>query len=367
MAHPSNTPENQAAWLLASKATLTVGPAPYNPPGPGQLVVRSHAVGINPIDWAKQLLGDAILPHIRYPTVMGEDVAGIVVAVGDGVTRFRVGDRVLAVAAVIPSNSYPEGGFQHYTVVREWLTTPLPESISFERACVLPLALITSSLGLFGKDYLGLDLPTVPPPPPRPAAPDTSTTGDGTPSRVVIITAGASAVGGTAVQLAASAGYEVVSTSSPKNFEYVKRLGAMHVFDYKSASIVDDLCAAVRGRQLCGCFSIGDGTADVLGEVLTRHEGLGPTCMTIARAEGKHSIESDSDVDVKFVLISPVVIGPESPVRLIFQEFLPRALAEGQFVPAPEPEVVGKGLDKIQDAFTVHRQGVSAKKIVVAI
>ena len=48
-------------------------------------------------------------------------------------------------------------------------------------------------------------------------------------------------------------------------------------------------------------------------------------------------------------------------------QFLPRALAERQLVPAPEPEVVGKGLDKIQDAFMVHKQGVSAKKIVVAL
>jgi len=357
----AQAPENQAAWLSASKATpLEVGPAPYTPPGPGQLVVRNSALGINPVDRAKQFLGDAFLPHIQYPIVLGEDVSGTVVAVGDGVSRFHVGDRVLAVASAIPSNTPAEGGFQLYTVVREWLTTPLPEHISFEQACVLPLALLTASFGLFSKDYLGLDLPTVPA---RPAPTSTN----GKTSRVVIIAGGASAVGGTAIQLAASAGYEVVSTASPKNFDYVKRLGAAHVFDYKSDTVADDLSAAVRGCQLCGCFSIGDGTADVLAAVLARHEGPGPTTMCIARAEGKYSVESDSGVEVKFILIDPIAIGPESPVRPIFEEFLPRALAERQLVPAPDTEVVGKGLEKIQDAFEVHKQGVSAKKIVVAL
>ena len=69
---------NQAAWLNESKATLVVS---YTPPGPGQLVVRNAAIGINPIDWLKQFLGENILPHIRYPTIFGEDVAGTVVAV----------------------------------------------------------------------------------------------------------------------------------------------------------------------------------------------------------------------------------------------------------------------------------------------
>lgn len=351
----AQAPENQAAWLPASKVTpLQIGPAPYTPPGPGQLVVRNHALGINPVDWAKQLLGDALLGYVRYPIVIGEDVSGTVVAVGDGVSRFRVGDRVLAVAGALTSNVPAEGGFQLYTVVREWFATPLPEHVSFEQACALPLALLTASTGLFSKDYLGLDLPTVP------ARPTTST--DGNPSRVVIVAGGASAVGGTAVQLAASAGYEVVSTASPKNFDHVKRLGAAHVFDYKSATLVDDLSAAVRGRQLCGCFSIGDGTADLLADVLARHEG--PTSMRIARAEGKHSVESGSGVEVNFIIND---ISPESPARPVFEEFLSRALAERQFVPAPEPQVVGKGLDKIQDAFMVHKQGVSAKKIVVAL
>ncbi|KAI6081042.1 GroES-like protein [Hypoxylon rubiginosum] len=351
----TESPKNQAAWLPASKVTpLQIGPAPYTPPGPGQLVLKNSALGINSVDWAKQMLGDVLLGHIKYPIVLGVDVSGTVVEVGEGVKRFRVGDRVVGTAASITSSIAAEGGYQLYTVIREWLAAPLPEQISYEQASVLPLAILTASHGLFSPDYLALDLPAVP-------------TRSGNTTRSVIITGGASAVGSTAIQLAVSAGYEVVSTASPKNFEYVKKLGATHVFDYHSETVIEDVCAAVKGRHLAGGYSIGDGSADLLAAVLAKHEGP-TTNKMIALAGGTNNESSNNTgVNVKFILIDPAAIGPDSVVSHIYEDYLPLALAEGQFVPAPEPEVVGMGLEKIQDAFMIHMQGVSAKKIVVEL
>lgn len=257
----AQTPENKAAWLPASKVTpLQIGPAPYTPPGPGQIVVKNGALGINSVDWAKQLLGEGLLGYISYPFILGEDVAGTVVEVGEGVERFRVGDRVVATASAVSVNSALEGGFQLYTVIREWMAAPLPDSIPFEQAAVVPLAVLTASHGLFDADYLGLDLPTVPA--------RQSSSG----KRAVIITGGSSVVGSTAIQLAVSAGYEVVSTASPKNFDYVKSLGATHVFDYKSDTVADDIVAAVKGLHLAGGYSIGDGSVSLLAAVLAKHE-----------------------------------------------------------------------------------------------
>lgn len=346
--------ENQAAWLPASKVTpLQIGPAPYTRPGPGQLVVKNSALGINSVDWAKQMLGEDLLNHIKYPIVLGADVSGVVVEVGEGVEHFCVDDRVVAAAASITTSNPTEGGFQIYTVVHEWLAAPLPESISHEQASVLPLALLTASHGLFSKDYLALDLPTVP--------------ARGKTKRAIIITGGASAVGSSAIQLAVSASYDVVSTASPKNFDYVKKLGATHVLDYKSETVVSDLAAAVRDHDLAGGYSIGDGFANLLTAVLARHEG-GKTNKFVSLSGGSFTgRKGEAGVEVKFIVLDAAAISSGSMTAQMFNSYLPRDLAEGQFVPAPEPQGFGKGLEKIRDAFMVSMQGVSAKKIVVTL
>ncbi|CAP80243.1 hypothetical protein E8E15_006375 [Penicillium rubens] len=351
----AQTPENKAAWLSASGVMpLEIGPAPYTSPGPHQIVVKNSALGINSVDWAKKMLGENLLGYIRYPFVLGEDVAGTVVEVGEGVERFHVGDRVVAAAAAISTNISPEGGFQLYTVIREWLATPLPDSITFEQASVIPLAILTASYGLFDTGYLGLDLPTVP-------------ARQSSDRRAVIITGGSSAVGSTAIQLAVSAGYKVVSTASPKNFDYVKKLGAAHVFDYKSDTVVEDISAAVEGFHLAGGYSIGDGSIDLLAAVLSKHQGPSLNKF-IALAGGKPGGGSiDPSIQIKFILLGPDAAASDTVVSNIYKGYLPDALANGQFVPAPEAFVVGKGLDKIQEAFGVHMQGVSAKKIVVSL
>ncbi|KAJ5272898.1 Polyketide synthase enoylreductase [Penicillium angulare] len=349
-------PENKAAWLPASKVNpLSISSAPYTAPGHHQIVVKNSALGINSVDWAKQLIGEGLLGHIRYPFILGEDIAGTVVEVGDGVDRFNVGDRVIATASAISANDALEGGFQLYTVVREWMAARLPDSITFEQASVLPLALLTASHGLFDSDYLGLDLPSAP-------APQES--GD---KGTVIITGGSSAVGSTAIQLAVSAGYDVISTASLKNFEYVKNLGASYVFDYKSETVVDDISAVVKGLHLTGGYSIGDGSINLLAAVLAKHDGPS-TNKFIALAGGQlGSGAVDPSVEVKFILLGPDAIGADSVISKVYTNYLPDALLNGQFVPAPEPVVVGKGLEKIQEAFGIHMQGVSAKKIVVSL
>ncbi|KAL4905454.1 hypothetical protein BDW74DRAFT_152652 [Aspergillus multicolor] len=351
-------PENKAAWLPASKVTpLQISSAPYPRPGPHQIVVKNRALAINSVDWAKQMLGDALLGYISYPFILGEDIAGTVVEVGDAVERFRPGDRVVATASAISVNDAREGGFQLYTPVREWMAAPLPDDISFERASVLPLALLTASHGLFDPAYLALNLPV---------PTDTTTTNT---DHAVIITGGASAVGSTAIQLAVAAGYTVLSTASPQNHAYVKSLGAAHVFDYKTepAQLVEQICSAARGLHLAGGFSIGDGSVDLLAAVLAKHEGPSTTKF-IALAGGQPTGGAlDPSVEVKFILLGPDSVASGSVAAKVYTGYLGGALASGRFVPAPEAVVVGEGLESIQEAFGIHMQGVSAKKIVVSL
>ena len=152
-------PSNRAAWLTAkSVRPLEVKPAPYTPPGESEIVVKNGAIAVNPIDWYKQVVGDLLFSHIKYPFILGSDLAGEVVEVGKGVARFKVGDHVLghAVGMDARSNRSAEGAFQEYAVVRANLASPIPSSMPYESACVLPLCLSTAACGLFQKDYLAL-------------------------------------------------------------------------------------------------------------------------------------------------------------------------------------------------------------------
>ncbi|KAI1098445.1 GroES-like protein [Jackrogersella minutella] len=371
---------NSAAWLPDKCINLQVGPAPYTPPKSGQIVVKNAALAINPVDWMKQQAGSLILGYVKMPCILGGDVAGEVVEVGSDVERFRVGDRVIGQAAACAPNSNDpaEGAFQHYTVLREHLAAVIPDGMPYEQAVVLPLALLTAACGLFHEDFLALDPPAVPATPPSN-------------NRAIIITGGASSVGSNAVQLAVSAGYQVYSTASPKNFALVEKLGATQVFDYHSNALVDDLVGALQGKSVAGAFVVGDGAAEACTKVLRRCGGstnkfiafagsITPpdafkSLLNTAKFMGSMGlwfgqralVSCFTGVRTKFVEGEDICRPDNVASRLVFRDFLPKALATGQFIPAPELMVVGKGLDKIQEAMDLQMKGVSARKVVVLL
>jgi NADPH:quinone reductase-like Zn-dependent oxidoreductase len=110
--------------------------------------VAGVAPAINPLDWIIQVAGNVAYRWLKYPTVLGSDVAGEVAEIGQAVTRFRVGDRVLghAVGSDKDSNTAAEGGFQQYTVVLERMAAPIPDMMPFEDAAVLPLGVSAAKI-----------------------------------------------------------------------------------------------------------------------------------------------------------------------------------------------------------------------------
>jgi len=159
-------PSNTAAWLTAAKANpLKVKTAPYTPPRENEIVIKNGAVAINPVDWLKQDMGDMMFSWIKYPFVLGSDVAGEVVEIGPAVTRFKVGDRIVGHAIGIGQkyNSSAKGAFQTYTVLFAHMASPIPSTLSYESAAVLPLGASTAACGLFQKDQLALQYPSVSP------------------------------------------------------------------------------------------------------------------------------------------------------------------------------------------------------------
>ena len=372
-------PTNTAAWLPAPYARLEVGPAPYTSPGPDQIVVRNHAIAVNPLEWIIQVAGPVVYRWLTYPTVLGSDVAGEVVEVGSAVTRFRVGDRVLghAVGTDKDANAAAQGGFQEHTVVLETLAAPIPDAMSFPSAAVLPLGLSTAACGLFQRDQLALRLPTA----------DAPSTG-----QTVLVWGGSTSVGSNAVQLAVAAGYEVVSTASPHNADHVRSLGASQVFDYASPTVVRDIVAALAGHTLAGAFAIGNGSTDACTEIVSAR-GSGRKFVAVASTPISFASLTAKDrprfalprlllrqglagvptavrgrvrgVSSKFVFGSSLKNNEVGPA--IYRDFLPAALADGRYRAAPEALVVGHGLGDVQHALDVQAGGVSAKKVVVEL
>ncbi|KAJ5538122.1 Polyketide synthase enoylreductase [Penicillium frequentans] len=375
-------PSNRAAWLSAKSARpLEIKTAPYTPPAANEIVIKNGAIAINPVEWSKQLVGDLMFSWIKYPFILGNDLAGAVVEVGQEVTRFKPGDRVLGHAlSMDPTvNKNSEGAFQEYTVVRANMASPIPDTLSYEEACVLPLGLSTAACALFQKDTLALNYPDA----------SAAATGESKKTRneALVIWGGSSSVGCNAIQLATAAGYDVFTTASPKNFDFVTSLGATKVFDYRSKMVIADILKALNGKKPVGAIAIGNGSTEACMEILSKTNGSKhvaqisfpwpektptTTLALVGAMMGlmwwNFSIFIQSKikgVTAKFVFGSSLYNNEVGGI--IYDEFLPEALAQGSFVAAPKPLVAGKGLEKIQEAMDLHMKGVSAKKVVVSL
>ncbi|CZR60598.1 uncharacterized protein PAC_10494 [Phialocephala subalpina] len=211
-------------------------------------------------------------------------------------------------------------------------TSRPPDGISFESAAVVPLGCSTAACAMFQEDFLNMQFPTEPRQKPV--------------GKAVLIWGGSSSVGSNAIQLAVAAGYEVMTTALPRDFEYVKKLGASQVFDYNKPTIVKDLVNAFKGKRS-------------QGQLIAFQAPLGLPVLK----PGWH--ESPEDVQIKYVY--GLSLKDNEVGKAIYEDFLPKALKSGAFVPAPEPLIAGKGLEYIQDAVYLQAKGTSAKKVVVSL
>src|SRR5580698_2337738 len=167
-------------------------------PGLTEIQVRVHAAGVNPVDWKVRAGGGP-----EYPLIVGWDVAGVVSAVGEGVTLYRPGDEVYG----MPLFPRFPGGYAEYVVAPARHFAPKPAGLSFAEAAAVPLAALTAWQGLV----------------------DTADLRRG--QRVLIHAAGGG-VGHLAVQIAKHLGAYVIGTASTAKTGFVRELGADEVIDY---------------------------------------------------------------------------------------------------------------------------------------
>ncbi|HWF26784.1 MAG TPA: NADP-dependent oxidoreductase [Mycobacterium sp.] len=200
--------------------------------GDGEVLIRVHAAGLNPVDYKTRDGVTRLFWRYDLPAVAGNELAGVVAAIGAGVTRFAVGDRVYARV-----DHHKMGAFATYSVVAEGMAAKMPESLDFEEAAALPLTGLTALQAL--RDHL------------------TVSAGDR-----VFITGGAGGVGTQAIQLAVWMGATVATTASSRGEKLVRSLGAETVIDYQTQrfkEVLRDYAGAfdlIGGQDLRDCFEI---------------------------------------------------------------------------------------------------------------
>jgi NADPH:quinone reductase-like Zn-dependent oxidoreductase len=206
-------------------------PAPA--PGPRDLLVGVRAAGLNPVDFKfRQGKLRAIL-RPTLPFVLGNELAGEVIAVGSDVRRFRAGDRVFARVAKDRA-----GAFAEQACVDEDDAALMPRDLDFTAAAAVPLAALTALQAL--RDELGVK-----------------------PGQNVFISGGAGGVGTFAIQIAKWLGADVTTTASKRGEALVRSLGCDEVIDYASQDI-----SKTADRFDAGFDLIGGKTLEQMFEIM---------------------------------------------------------------------------------------------------
>ncbi|RDL51041.1 Zinc-type alcohol dehydrogenase-like protein [Ensifer sp. M14] len=201
-------------------------------PARGEVLVRVHAAGLNPVDYKTREGMLKVVQRYPLPIVMGNELAGVVEALGEGVTAFAPGNRVFA---RMPKEAM--GGLAEYAVLPETFLAKMPASIDFCTAAGVPLAGLTAMQALRDELHVGQG------------------------SRV-FIPGGAGGVGTFAIQLAKWLGAEVTTTASSRGRALVEELGADVVIDYTKGRFEEHL------RDMDGVFDL------IGGETLVKSFGV---------------------------------------------------------------------------------------------
>lgn len=199
--------EMQALVLNRYNGPLELTDIARPEPKRGEVLVRIHASGLNPLD-TKIRAGSAAHAQHPLPLVLGIDMAGVVEQIGAGVTAFKVGDEVYGMTGGVGGI---QGSLAQYASVDAALLAHKPSNLSMREAAALPLAFVTSYSGIVDRAHLQA-------------------------GQTVLVQGGAGGVGHVSVQLARALGANVFATASARDHDYIARVGATPI-DYAMQSV----------------------------------------------------------------------------------------------------------------------------------
>lgn len=218
----------KAAYFIKNGGpeVMQYGDVPDPVAGPGQVLVDVHAASVNGADW--KVRAGSYAPITTFPYIPGRDFSGVVSALGDGVTDFKVGDAVFGVVEQVADGCYAEK-----VAIRSAIVAKKLVSLSHVECASLALIGLTALVSI--EDTLKLKH-----------------------GETILIQGGAGGVASFAIQVAKYIGARVISTASAANLDYVRRLGADQVIDYNAQDFT---------KAVSGCDAVFD---TVGGEVAMR-------------------------------------------------------------------------------------------------
>ena len=212
----------RAAWYERygpARDVFHVGEMPDPEPGPGEVLVRVHASGVNPSDWKSRTGSRG--PQMPFPRVIPHsDGAGVIEAVGSGVDASRVGERVWLFEG---QWQRPFGTAAEYIALPSGHAPVLPESVTFQEGACIGIPAMTAHRCLFASGPVN--------------------------GMTVLVTGGAGAVGHCAIQLAKWGGAAVIATvSSDEKAGHALRAGADHTVNYRTEDVGERVLELTGGE-----------------------------------------------------------------------------------------------------------------------
>ncbi|PCH01844.1 Polyketide synthase, enoylreductase [Penicillium occitanis (nom. inval.)] len=241
------------AIIAQNKAPTLVTDRPVPKLRDDYILVKPVAVALNPTDWKHAAFGLS-----AEGGLLGCDFAGIIEEVGSKVAKkWKKGERIAGVAHGGNLVQPEDGAFAEHILAKGDIQVRIPDSLSFEDASTLTLGVTTVMQGLYQK-ALKLNLP------------DNPVKGD----VPVLIYGGSTATGALAIQYAKLSGYTVITTCSPRNFDYVKSLGADKWFDYNEPNVGAQIREYTQNKLKYAWDTVSEeGSAKICAEALSSEAG----------------------------------------------------------------------------------------------
>lgn len=314
--------------------TFTETGVPRPVAGPGQVLVRVVASGVNPIDY-KIRTGAAPYAMPELPAILGTDLAGVVEALGEGVTAFKVGDEVYGLTGGVRGL---QGSLAEYAAVDADLLAPKPRNLSMREAAAMPLVFLTAWEGLV--DRAGVHA-----------------------GQRVLVQGGAGGVGHMAVQIALAHGAQVFATASAQKREIVESYGATAI-DYRQSSVADYVAQYTDGAGFDLVYdTVGGQTLDD-SLIAARTYGHVLSCY----AFGTHNLASGSlrcvTLSGIFVLL-PMLSGEGRAHHGEILRAATRLVEDGKVKPLLDPRQFN--LAQAHAAHDAQESGNAIGKIVIDI